>query len=100
MRRLLASKITALKLVDTLSGPMKEVLGDITESSMSDISTSSLTININNVESPGFSVDAKLLFLSPALEKEHKRVNAMHSFPHDADCVVNIAAAIRQEGIA
>lgn len=32
MRRLLASKISALKLIDTLSGPMKDVLSELTHS--------------------------------------------------------------------
>jgi hypothetical protein len=100
MRRLLASKLTTLKLVDTLSGPLKEILSDITESSMSDISTSSLTVNINNVENSGFSVDGKVLFLSPALDKEHKRVKALHSFPQDADFVINVSVAIKHEGLA
>lgn len=65
MRLLLSSKMTALKLMDTLSAPMKQVLGDITEASLHDIATSSLTLNINNVDEPGLSADIKLLFLSP-----------------------------------
>ena len=67
MRRLLASKLTALRLLDQLSAPVKEVLADATHSDIDDISTNSLTININsvNVETPGLALDAKLLFLSP-----------------------------------
>jgi hypothetical protein len=57
--------VTALKLMDTLSAPMKQVLGDVTEASLHDIATSSLTLNINNVDEPGLSADIKLLFLSP-----------------------------------
>lgn len=71
MRTLLGTKITAMKLMDTLSAPMKQVLGDVTEASIHDISTSSLTVNINNVEDPGLSIEAQLLFLSPQLQKEH-----------------------------
>jgi hypothetical protein len=67
MRVLLSSKLTALKLMDTLSAPMKQVLGDVTEASLHDIATSSLTLNINNVDEPGLSADIKLLFLSPHL---------------------------------
>ncbi len=78
MRTLLSSKVTALKLMETLSAPMKQVLDDVTEASIHDISTSSLTVNINNVDAPGLSVDAKLLFLSPQLDKEHHRVSTLH----------------------
>lgn len=67
MRTLLGSKVTALKLMDTLSAPMKQILGDVTEASIHDISTSSLTVNVNNVDEPGLSADVKLLFLSPQL---------------------------------
>jgi len=64
--------------MDTLSAPMKQVLSDVTEASIHDISTSSLTVNINNVDNPGFAIDAKLLFLSPNLQKEHLRVTTLH----------------------
>ena len=47
MRRLLASKLTTLRLLDQLSAPMKEVLADTTHSDADDISTNSLTVNIN-----------------------------------------------------
>ncbi len=101
MRRLLSSKLTAVKLFDTLSAPMKEVLGDLSsnDGGVQDISTSSFTLNINNVEAPGFSVDARLMFLSPQLQKEHLRVRTLHSFPADADFVINLAAEIKHEDI-
>jgi len=50
MRYLLSSKIKALTLVEQLSQPMKEVLGDTTSFDPSDITTYSLSVNINNVE--------------------------------------------------
>lgn len=102
MRRLLGSKLQALKLIDTLSAPMKEVLTDATKTDSQDISTSSLTIAINQADSsltPGTSLDAKLLFLSPELFKEHVRVRALHSFPADADFVVSLAITIPHEAI-
>ena len=102
MRRLLASKITALRLVDQLSAPMREVLTDATHNDLEDISTNSLTINLNKVDpsNPGLALDVKLLFLSPELSKEHVRVRALHSFPSDADFVVNLAVAIKHGAIA
>lgn len=102
MRRLLAAKIKGLKLLDTLTGPLKEVLGEIADSGIEDITTNSLTININNVDSekPGTSIDAKILFLSPELSKEHLRIRTLHSFPADADFVINLAVAIKHDAIA
>ncbi len=78
MRALLSSKVTAMKLVDTLSTPMQEVLAEVTETSLSDIATSSLTVNINIIEEPGLAIDAKLLLLSQELQKEHLRVKTLH----------------------
>jgi hypothetical protein len=78
MRALLSSKVTAMKLVDTLSTPMQEVLAEVTETSLSDIATSSLTVNINNIEEPGLAIDAKILLLSQELQKEHLRVKTLH----------------------
>ena len=91
MRALLSSKVTALKLVDTLSAPMKEVLSDVTETSLSDIATSSLTVNINNIEEPGLSFDAKFLLLSPELQKEHLRVRTLHNYGEDTDFIANLS---------
>lgn len=93
MRRLLASKLKSLKLIDQLSGPLMEILKDTTHSDAEDISTSSFTLNINQVseEAPGIALDAKVLFLSPQLHKEHQRVRALHSFPEDADFIVSFS---------
>lgn len=49
MRRLLSSKLNALKIIDQLSGPMLEILSGATHSDIQDISTSSLSINLNNL---------------------------------------------------
>jgi len=100
MRYLLAFKIKSLKLIDTLSGPMKEVLGDLTSSDAHDISTSSFTLNINEVKEPGLSIDAKLLFLSPNLKKEHLRVRALHSFPEHAVMLANFSVEVKHDAIA
>ncbi len=95
MRRLLASKLTALKVIDQISAPMMEILQDATHSDAEDIATSSLTVSVNNVgDNAGLSLDAKVLFLSPELHKEHLRVRTLHSFPGDADFVVSIAIQI------
>jgi hypothetical protein len=99
MRTLLGSKVTALKLMDTLSAPMKQVLSDVTEASIHDISTSSLTVNINNVDNPGLAIDAKLLFLSPNLQKEHLRVTTLHQVDDKEEFILNVSFKIRHEGL-
>lgn len=60
-----------------------------------------MTLNLNNVDpvNPGFAIDAKILFLSPELHKEHLRARALHSFPSDADFVVSVSFAIKPEAI-
>jgi hypothetical protein len=100
MRNLLSFKLTSLKLLDTLSGPMKEVLSDATQQDAHNISTSSFTLNLNEVKVPGLSVDAKLLFLSPSLHKEHLHVRALHSFPADATLVANLSVEVRHDAIS
>jgi hypothetical protein len=100
MRNLLAFKITSLKLIDTLSAPMKEVMTDVTHFDAHDISTSSFTLNLNEVKEPGFALDAKLLFLSPSLHKEHLRVRALHSFPGDATVVANLSVEVRHDKVS
>jgi hypothetical protein len=84
MRNLLSFKLKSLKLIDTLSAPMKEVMSDLTQQDAHNISTSSFTLNLNEVKEPGLAIDVKLLFLSPSLHKEHLHVRALHSFPADA----------------
>lgn len=49
MRNLLAFKLKSLKLFDTLSAPMKEVMSEVTKDDANDISTSSFNINLNEV---------------------------------------------------
>ena len=56
-------------------------------------------MNLNEVTSPGLSVDVKLLFLSPSLHKEHLRVRALHSFPGDAHLLVNLSAEVKHPSI-
>jgi len=68
--------------------------------SLSDISTTSVTVNINQVENPGLSIEAKLLFLSPTLSQAQSMVKALHSFPQDADFVINFTVAVKHEGVA
>ncbi len=99
MRNLLALKLTSLKLFDTLSAPLKEVMSDVTQQDAHNISTSSFTLNLNEVKEPGLSVDVKLLFLSPSLQKEHLRVRALHSFPGDAQLVANVSAEVNHQAI-
>lgn len=102
MRRLLASKLTALKIFDQLTGPLVEVLKEATESDASDITTHSMTISLNKADSAenGTSIDAKVLFLSPELTKEHVRVRALHSFPYSADAIVSLSIKLSTEGMA
>jgi hypothetical protein len=100
MRNLLAFKITSLKLIDTLSAPMKEVMSDLTQHDAHDISTSSFTLNLNEVKEPGFALDAKLLFLSPSLNKEHLRVRALHSFPGDSTVVANLSVEVKHDKVS
>jgi hypothetical protein len=102
MRRLLASKLSALKVIDQISAPMLEILQEATHSDTEDISTSKLTVNLNTVSetSPGLALDAKILFLSPSLHKEHQRVRALHSFPEDADFIVSLAVTIPPSNMA
>ena len=57
-------------------------------------------MNLNEVEEPGFALDAKLLFLSPSLHKEHLRVRTLHSFPGDATVVVNLSVEVRHEKVS
>ena len=102
IRRLMASKLTALKLIDHLSAPVKAVLADATQSDAEDIATNSLTISINKIEEgkAGFSLDAKILILSPELDKEHLRVRTLHSFPEtSADVIASLSIAIKHESI-
>ena len=49
---------------------------------------------------PGVALDVKILLLSPELNKEHVRVRALHSFPSEADFIVNLAVAIKHDAIA
>lgn len=49
---------------------------------------------------PGFALDAKALFLSPELTKEHLRVRTLHSFPADADFVVSVSIAVKGDGVS
>ena len=78
---------------------MKEVLADVTETSLSDIATSSLTVNINNIEDPGLSIEAKILLLSPELQKEHLRVRTLHSFGEDTEFIANLSVKLNHDGI-
>ena len=48
---------------------------------------------------PGLAVDAKILFLSPTLHKEHLRVRALHSFPADATFVANLSVEVKHDAI-
>jgi hypothetical protein len=101
MRNLLAFKLKSLKLIDTLSAPMKEVMSEVTKEDAHDISTSSFNINLNEVnEEPGLSLDAKLLFLSPTLSKEHVRIRALHSFPADATFVANLSVEVKHDAVS
>ena len=58
-----------------------------TASDFTEISSSSITLNINQVDdsSNGLAASAKILLLSPDLQKEHKRVRTLHSFPEASD---------------
>jgi hypothetical protein len=73
---------------------MKEVLADVTETSLSDIATSSLTVNINNIEDPGLAIDAKILLLSPELQKEHLRVRTLHNYSEETEFIANLSVKL------
>lgn len=86
MRRILSSKLKTQKFVDQLSAPIKEVLANASKEDAKDISTNSFTVSVNGADQgdAGTSLDVKVLFLSPELEREHVSVRALHSFQHDA----------------
>lgn len=100
MRSLLAIKIKALHLLDTLTGPLKEVLAEASSNDGQDICTNSLTINFNQIDVPGFAIDAKILLLSSELAKEQLRLRTLHNFPQDATTLFGISIAIKPEGVA
>lgn len=86
MRRILSSKLKTQKFVDQLSAPIKEVLANASKEDAKDISTNSFTVSVNGADQgdAGTSLDVKVLFLSPELEREHVSIRALHSFQHDA----------------
>lgn len=79
MRRLLSIKLKGLKFMDAISGSLKGVIDDLTNEQV-EISTNSLTININNVEHAGMSVFMRLMGFSPELKTEFARIKSAHQF--------------------
>jgi hypothetical protein len=71
MRKLLAFKLTTLRFVDQIQGTFKNVVEEAKQGGQVEISTNSLSLNINKVEHAGFSIYAKLMLLSQ--EAKHER---------------------------
>jgi len=63
MRRLLAIKLNTLKFVDQIQGTIKETVVEAKNEAV-DISTNSLSININKVEHAGLAFFLKMMLLS------------------------------------
>jgi len=78
MRTLLSFKLKTMKFVNSISGVLKEVIGDSLDK-LVEISTSSLSFNINKVEQAGFSISAKTMFLSQEVKEDHKKIAGVHS---------------------
>lgn len=83
MRRLLAFKLKTLKFLDSISGPLKEIVGDASADTI-EISTNHLSININKVEHAGTTLYVKVLGISPEVQNEFHRIKSMHKFKIDA----------------
>lgn len=64
MRSLLAFKINTLKFIDSISGTLKDTVQEAAEQKASEVSTNSLSFNINKVEHAGFSIFVKGMLLS------------------------------------
>lgn len=79
MRTLLAFKLKAIKFADSVQSTVRSVVEE-SGASGAEISTSSLSININKVQHAGTSLNAKLMFLSPEIKSEYDRIKSMHKF--------------------
>ena len=77
MRKLLAFKLKAVKFADSISGVVRDVVNDA--SANAELSTNSLTININKVEHAGLSMYAKLMLLSKEATEYNLRTKTLHN---------------------
>jgi hypothetical protein len=96
MRKLLSFKIQALKFADHITGTLKEVVneGEV----KGDISTSQLTVNINQFEDAGLSLYAKYFLLSPELKEDYLKIKGLHTFGVETDdnsIILNIALHVK-----
>jgi hypothetical protein len=81
MRRLLATKLKTLKLIGQISGPLKDVLAEADSGQAVEMTTNSLSINLNKVTgAAGTLIYVKVLLLSPELREEHNRIKTLHKF--------------------
>jgi stress-induced morphogen len=81
MRRLLATKLKTLKIIGQISGPLKDVLAEADSGQAVEMTTNSLSINLNKVTgNAGTLVYVKVLLLSPELREEHNRIKTLHKF--------------------
>ena len=78
MRKLLSFKLKALKFADQISGTVREVINDASAAAV-ELSTNSLTININKVEHAGLSVYAKLMLMSKEAEDYNNKAKVLHN---------------------
>jgi len=78
MRKLLSFKLKALKFVDQISGTVREVV-NAASNEQNELSTNSLTININKVENAGLSVYAKMMIMSKEATENFNRVKTLHN---------------------
>lgn len=77
IRRLLNFKLKTSKFVDAVGGNLKEVVDEASQEDQN-ISTNHLSININKVQNPGTTINAKLLIVAPELKEAYDRIRQMH----------------------
>jgi len=84
MRNLLGYKLTALKFLDSISGTLKDTIAEAATQKV-DISTNSLSININKVEHAGFSIYLKGLLLTEEVKNDYNTIKGIHKFSEEPE---------------
>lgn len=97
MRRLLAFKIRTNKFFGTIQGTLGEVITDANSEEI-DISTNTLSVNLNKVEHAGTTVNVKVLLLSNEVKHQFVALKALHSFQEAEDenpLIINVSIEIK-----
>ena len=79
MRTILGYKLKAQKFFDTISSTLNEIVEACTPAD-SELSTSTLSVNINKVQHAGTKIHAKLMILSHEPKEEIAKIKAVHLF--------------------